>query len=375
MLGRSVSRGTAALQAPLASTTVQQRGFKTTPTHRQKVGVASSGIVVRPGGRATPTGVTATIFGTSGFIGRYVTSLVGQLGCQVVVPYRGDGMSSRHLKLAGDLGQIVPTPFDMFDEESIYVTMSRSNVVVNCMGSHAETKNFNHHDSHVKCAYRIAKAAKTMGVPRFIHLSATGATLDSDSSWLRSKAEGELAVKSVYPDATILRLCTVFGAEDHFINPLCEMINNSPFVPLVEDGVGKVQPTYVRDVAQAVVNCLTLKGTEGKTYELGGPETLTYKEVTEYLMERLNQPGRIVSLPAQAGEVLGNISEKLPFLVYNRDELVRQRYDSIVSPDALTFADLAVTPKTLDYAATYLLHRHMGDRHASRFGTFKTAEK
>ena len=143
--------------------------------------------LTRPGGRQSVSGVVATVFGSSGFIGRYVVNHLGRIGSQVIVPYRGDGMNSRHLRLNGDLGQIVPVPFDMFDEESIVKAVNRSNVVINCIGSRYETANFKYDDVNFKIAHRLAKISKQMGVTRFIHMSCYGAAPDAESSYFQSK--------------------------------------------------------------------------------------------------------------------------------------------------------------------------------------------
>lgn len=202
--------------------------------------------LVRAGGRQSVSGLVVTVLGASGFLGRYVVAHLGQTGSQVIVPYRGDGYWSRHLKVSGDLGQIVPLPIDFTDKDSIHKAVSKSNVVINLIGNRLETMNFKYHDTHVKTTFRLAEVCKDAGIQRFIHMSAMGADLNSSSDFFRSKAEGEAVVKSFFPEATIFRPAQMFGEEDEFVNRLSDLIN---YLPATFDFGGlmsqKIQPVWV----------------------------------------------------------------------------------------------------------------------------------
>jgi len=184
---------------------------------QQRRGVLTLSVV--EGGRSSVSGVIATVFGCTGFLGRYVVNSLGRVGSQVVIPYRGEEKSYNHLKVMGDLGQIIPLKWDLKDKDSIRNAAKYSNVIINLVGSRYDTRNFTLYDVHVDGAKRIAEVAKELKVDKFIHVSALGASLEASSDWLKSKAEGELAVKSVYPDVTIIRPATMFGARDFFYLP------------------------------------------------------------------------------------------------------------------------------------------------------------
>ncbi|KAG5879238.1 hypothetical protein JTB14_006038 [Gonioctena quinquepunctata] len=177
------------------------------------------------GGRSSFNGLVATVFGATGFMGRYVCNRLGKIGTQLIIPYRGDNYEPFRLKLVGDLGQVYFHPYHLRDEESILKCMKYSNVVINLVGRDWETRNFKFDDVHVDGARRLARAAKQSGVERFIHLSALNASenpgtagiLKGGSKFLASKARGEEAVLEEFPEATIFRPADVYGQEDRFV--------------------------------------------------------------------------------------------------------------------------------------------------------------
>jgi len=176
---RACFRGLRNTQATRA---VAQRLFSAQPPLHEEgdslVRLSGGGVsrVIRPSNtRQSVSGIVATVFGASGFVGHHVVQHLGEVGAQVIVPYRGDGVQTKELRVMGDLGQVVPMAFDMRDVASIKRVLSRSNVVINLIGSHRDTIHYKMHDTNVKCAHRIAKLAKEAGVERFVHVSALGA--------------------------------------------------------------------------------------------------------------------------------------------------------------------------------------------------------
>jgi NADH dehydrogenase (ubiquinone) 1 alpha subcomplex subunit 9 len=149
-------------------------------------------------GRASHN-VTVTAFGATGFTGQYIISLLGQIGCQVVVPYRGDGYWARELKLAGDLGQIVNYPCELKNKDAVRGAVKRSDAVLNLLGDWKETIHYKFHDSHVKTSYRIAQCAKEAGVQRFVHVSAMGASYDSPSHFFSSQTRVRRCCQRILP--------------------------------------------------------------------------------------------------------------------------------------------------------------------------------
>jgi len=232
------------------------------------------------GGRSSVSGVVATVFGCTGFLGRYVVNRLGKIGSQVVVPYRGEESSFRHLKVMGDLGQIVPVWFDVRDKDTVRRAVQYSNVVINLLGKRWETRNFSFADVHPEATRTIAQAAKEAGVERFIHVSAANADENSSSAFARSKGESERVLREIFPEATILRPTVLYGSRDNFLVKWGMIARYWPlFVRTLKDT--KFQPLYVSDMATALMNALADPETAGKTYELGGPRIYTLEEITD----------------------------------------------------------------------------------------------
>uniref|UniRef100_UPI000682C246 NADH dehydrogenase [ubiquinone] 1 alpha subcomplex subunit 9, mitochondrial n=1 Tax=Ictidomys tridecemlineatus TaxID=43179 RepID=UPI000682C246 len=170
------------------------------------------------GGRSSVSGVVATVFGATGFLGRYVVNHLGRMGSQVIIPYRCDPYDVMHLRPMGDLGQIIFLEWNGRDKDSIRRAVEHSNVVINLVGRDWETRNFDFEDVFVKIPQTIAQISKEAGVEKFIHVSHLNANIRSSSRYLRNKAVGENEVRNAFPEATIIKPSDIFGREDRFLN-------------------------------------------------------------------------------------------------------------------------------------------------------------
>ncbi|KAJ1942806.1 Protein-lysine N-methyltransferase efm5, partial [Kickxella alabastrina] len=169
-------------------------------------------------GRQSWNGQTATVFGCSGFLGRYVVARLARQGTKVIIPYRGLYEYVRHLRPTGDLGMIVPMEFDVRNPKQIEECVRYSDVVINLIGRNYETKNFSFDQVHVEGAQRIAEISREAGVSRLIHVSNIGARTNAHSDVLVSKAFGEQRVRESFPGANIVRSATMYGYEDELLN-------------------------------------------------------------------------------------------------------------------------------------------------------------
>ncbi|KAL6516213.1 hypothetical protein OROGR_019518 [Orobanche gracilis] len=176
--------------------------------HRLASTLATKGVghLVRKGtgGRSSVSGIIATVFGATGFLGRYLVQQLAKMGSQVLVPFRGSEDSPRHLKLMGDLGQIVPMSYNPRDENSIKAVMAKANVVINLIGREYETRNYsfeevNHHMAE-QLAVKAQIAKEHGGIMRYIQVSCLGASPSSPSRMLRTKAAAEEAVLHELPE-------------------------------------------------------------------------------------------------------------------------------------------------------------------------------
>ncbi|CAM6034026.1 unnamed protein product [Sphagnum compactum] len=306
------------------------------------------------GGRSSVSGVVATVFGATGFLARYVVQQLAKMGSQVIVPYRGVDEEVRHLKLMGDLGQIVPMRYDVRDEGSIRTTIASSNIIVNCIGREYETRNFKFEDVNYEISNRLSQLAKDHGgISKYIQISCLGASAASPSKQLRTKAAAEEVTLQNFPEATIIRSGALVGTEDRLLNRWAAQAKKLPFVPLPGGGKSKVQPVLVVDVAAGITACIRDQGfSMGKTFELGGPDVFTINELVELMFETIRENSRVLHIPmplARLGaiprELAMNMGIPIPFpMTFYKDYLDQQAVDHIVSPEAMGFLELGIKP-------------------------------
>ncbi|KAI4350308.1 hypothetical protein L6164_004776 [Bauhinia variegata] len=333
------------------------------------------------GGRSSVSGVIATVFGATGFLGRYVVQQLAKMGSQVLVPFRGCEDCHRHLKLMGDLGQIVPMKYNPRDENSIKAVMAKANVVINLIGREYETRNYSFEEVNHYMAEQLATIAKEHGgIMRFIQVSCLGASPSSPSRLLRAKAAAEEAILRELPEATVMRPAVLIGTEDRILNRWAQFAKKYTFLPLIGDGTTRIQPVYVVDVAAAIMAALKDDGTSmGKIYELGGPEVFTLHELAELMYETIREWPRYVKVPFPIAKAMATPREmllnKVPFPlpnpdIFNLDQIHALTTDTVVSENALTFNELGIVPRKLKgYPIEYLLsYRKGGPQFGSTFG-------
>jgi uncharacterized protein YbjT (DUF2867 family) len=240
------------------------------------------------GGRSSVSGIRATVFGASGTLGRTITNVLGRIGTQVVVPYRGDGREMARHKMMGDLGQIVPLPYQIRDKRSVERVIKGSNVVINCISARRETRNFSHHDTHVNATHMIARTAAELGVDRFIQVSIANCAPDSPSSYYRTKWHGEQVARAFYPEATIIRPSICYGFGDQWFDHMGFMWGLNFKYQKVVNGNQIIQPCHFLDAARAVqAAILDPETTAGKTYSIYGPVRSSKKRFFERAQEVL----------------------------------------------------------------------------------------
>ena len=300
-----------------------------------------------------------TVFGGSGFIGRYVVRILAQQGLQVRIACRRPEEGLR-CKPMGDVGQIVPVAANIRNQDSIAAAIEGSDSVINLIGILYKRGPQSFNSIHIDGPLAIAGAASARGVRRLIHMSALGADVNADSEYARSKALGERAVKDAFPGSTILRPSIVFGPEDDFFNRFAALARLVPALPVIGPKT-KFQPVYVGDVASAVSACLADTETSGLSYELGGPSVCTFQELMEIMLAEIGRKRILVPVPFWAAAVKAFFLEhlRLPFFIpkplLTRDQVKLLKNDNVVGINSIGFESLGVTPTPL-YAVlpTYL---------------------
>jgi len=293
-----------------------------------------------------------TIFGGSGFVGRYITWRMAHAGWRVRVAVRRPN-EAMHVKPYGNVGQVEPVPCNIRDDDSVRAVLRGADAVVNCVGTFDRKGRNNFTAVQDEGATRIARLSAEEGIARLVHLSAIGADPQSASEYARSKAAGEAGILAHFPQAVILRPSVVFGAEDQFFNRFASMSRFGPVLPVV-GGDTRFQPVYVDDVAHAAE-----MGVEGSAaagvYELGGPTTATFRQLMKMMLGVIRRRRLIVNIPFGIAAVMAWGMELVQTVTFGlvppqitRDQVRSLRVDNVVSDGARGFADLGIKPTTLD---------------------------
>ena len=302
----------------------------------------------------------ATVFGGSGFIGRYVVRRLARAGKTVRVAVR-DTEGALFLKTAGRLGQIVPLHAPVTDEAAVRRAVEGADWVVSLVGVLTESRAASFHAMHAEAAGRVARAAAAGGAGRLVQMSAIGADPASDSRYAASKGEGEKAVLAAFPNATILRPSIVFGPEDNFFNRFANMARLLPFMPVIE-GATRMQPVYVGDVADAVMAALQSDagpgGATSKTYELGGPRVWLFVDLLAYILKTTGRDLPLVNMPVALTRLQALVLEHLPGKLLTRDQLKLLAHDNVVASGALGLSDLGITPTAVEQIVPDYLRRY-----------------
>ena len=301
-----------------------------------------------------------TVFGGSGFVGRSVVRALCKRDYRIRVAVRRPELAG-HLQPLGKVGQIHAVQANLRYPASVEAAMRGADAAINLVGILTEGGAQTFDAVQATGASAVAKAASAAGA-RMVHVSAIGADENSLSRYARSKAAGEKAVLAAVPSATIMRPSIMFGPEDQFTNRFAALARMSPMLPLVGGGVTRLQPVYVGDVATAVADAVDGKTKAGATYELGGPEVLTMREIMGIILATIERRRMLVSLPFGLAKFQALFLQFAPGpLKLTPDQVALLRVDNVVSDAAkaagLTLEGLGVAPDSLEAIAPQYLWR------------------
>jgi len=297
-----------------------------------------------------------TVFGGSGFLGRRIVERLAAGGAEVRVAVRHPERAA-FLTGSDRPGQITAVRADVWDEATVAPALAGADAVVNTVGHYVERGDASFEAIHGQGARHVAEAAAASGVRRLVHISGIGADPASDSPYVRARAVGERLVREAFPAATILRPSVMFGPND-FLDRLAGIARVMPAIPLFGAGDVRLQPVYVEDVAAAVVKALATLEAAGQLYELGGPRVYSYEALVRLVLEQTGRRRLLLPVPYAVWHALAALMGPLPRRPISRDQVKLMQKDNVVSPGALTFADLGITPTPLEaIAPTYLRRR------------------
>ncbi|HEX3886275.1 MAG TPA: complex I NDUFA9 subunit family protein [Phenylobacterium sp.] len=308
-----------------------------------------------------------TVFGGSGFIGAQAVRQLAKAGWRIRVAVRNPAKAYA-MRLHGDVGQIDIVQANIRNEPSLRRALSGAMAAVNLVGVMTETGRQGFQALQAMGARNVAAAAKAQGVGRVVQVSAIGADANSPSKYARTKAEGEAAVREIYPDAVIVRPSIVFGQEDDFFNRFAAMAQVSPVLPLVGGGETRFQPVFVGDVGKALAYAAVAPDAAGRTYELGGPATFSFRQLMELMLAEIDKRRMLLPLPWPVASLLGSLGDAANGLAgfagltlptpITADQVILLKTDNVASGAYPGLADLGITPTTLEAVLPSYLYRY-----------------
>ena len=303
-----------------------------------------------------------TLFGGGGFLGRYVAQALFKTGARVRIA-QFDARKAFFLKPLGALGQTQFVAADIRNRAQVREAIKGSDAVVNLVG----VLKGDFEGLHVDGARFLAEACAEQGVGALVHVSAIGADPASESRYGRTKGEGEQAVQAAFPAATLVRPSIVFGREDNFINRFAGMMRMLPVLPVVAPRT-RFQPVYAADAGRAIT-AAALHPHEhgGKTYELGGPQVMSMRELMEWINGATGHSRMLVDVPDPIAHALAVGLGWAPGAPITYDQWMMLKKDSVVSPGAPGLAAFGIRPTPLAAVSEgWLTSYRQGGRFAAK---------
>jgi uncharacterized protein YbjT (DUF2867 family) len=297
----------------------------------------------------------ATVFGGSGFIGRYIVKRLTHKGFVVRAAVR-DTERALFLKPMGGVGQVVPLYASLTNEATVHRAVQGADLVVNAVGILAEPRPGDFQRIQAEGAGLVARTSAEAGVSRLVHISAIGADPGAASRYAATKGLGEGLVREAFPGAALLRPSLVFGAEDHLFNRFAGMARLLPFMPVI-CGDTRFQPVYVGDVADAVMAALSRPEAAGTVYELGGPRVWQFRELLAYILKEIDRRRRMVDIPLGLARLQARIMELVPGKPLTRDQLLMLQADNVAGSDMPGLKELGIVPTPVELVVPTYLRR------------------
>ena len=299
-----------------------------------------------------------TVFGGSGFIGRYVCEELLGSGVRVRVASR-EPRSAHYIQPLGQVGQWGVVKADVANKDSVRQAIEGADAVINLVGSFDNMSKV-----HVEGAANIAAAAREAGAQALVQVSSTVADANGESAYSRTKAQGEDQVRKAFPEATIIRPSVVFGPEDQLSNRLAAM-SRLPMLPVVAPK-SRSQPIFVEDLARAIAAAANDPGSHaGKIYELGGPQVFTMREFAKEILAAAGRDTSLADLPAPLASLISWFGF-LPGAPLTRDQWLMLRRDNVPSEGSTGLEAFGIKPTPFAAVAPEWLGMYGGNRFARR---------
>lgn len=299
-----------------------------------------------------------TIFGGTGFLGReLLRQLLNQTSYQIKI-------ISRYGKISPEFNEFIAKGVLIIIKENIENIyniedeIKDSYAFINLVGLLFETNSGDFQRVHVDAVKKLASFAKKNNIQKFIHISALGVDRSLTSQYAKTKLNGEQELLNIIPTATILRPSVIFGEEDNFYNQFAQMARFSPFLPLIGEGKTKFQPVYVGDVALAILKLLANEKLEGKIYELGGNNIVTFKQILLYILKIIEKKRILLPISFSLAKILGLLLQYFPNPPITADQVKLLKYDNILSKNYPGLLELGITPRDTEEITSQYLKKY-----------------
>ncbi len=209
--------------------------------------------------------------------------------------------------------------------------------------------------AHTELTRGVLLAARSAGVTRLLQVSALKAAADAPSYYLRSKGEAEQLIReaSFALDWTILKPSVMFGPGDSFLNRFAGLLAAVPLVfPLAKPNA-RFQPVLVDDVIEALLRCLHGGASSRQTYELGGPQIYSLREIVGLVAKLTGRRRWIVGLPDVVARLQALVMDFVPGRPFSSDNYRSLTVDSVCTEDG--FARLGLKPQSMVASARQYL--------------------
>ena len=304
------------------------------------------------------------IFGGGGFLGKHLMRQLTKLDYRVKVATRNPYLKG-YLKPLGNPGQIELFKTNIFDSNDVKKVLKDCDSVINLVGILYETRKQKFNQIHAKFPYMLANLSNEFGIRNLVHVSALGVKEKSVSKYMQSKLEGEKNIQEIFKSSVILRPSVCFGPEDKFFNTFASIAQFSPFLPLIGGGKTKFEPIYVGDVGKAIVKALELNNLEPKIYELGGPESYSFKELMEILLKEIKKKRFLLPIPFGVAKFQSYFLQMLPKPILTADQIELLKQNNIISGEFPLLKDLGISGTPIQSILPKYIYRF---REGGQFG-------
>lgn len=297
--------------------------------------------------------LSIVVLGGTGFLGTRLVARLIKDGHQVTVLSR-DRERHKHLLV---LPGLALENTDVYQEPQLSERFRGKDVVINLVGIRNESgfSGAGFRRAHTELTQLVLQAARSAGVTRLLQVSALKASPDAPSYYLRSKGEAEKLIRdqNTALDWTIFQPSVMFGRGDAFLTRFAGLLGAIPLVfPLARPNA-RLQPVWVDDVVGALLACLHGGASSRQTYQLGGPQVYTLREIVSWVAELTGRRRWILGLPGFLGRIQAFFLNFVPGRPFSGDNYRTLGVDSVCSEDG--FAKLGMKPTSMVASARLFL--------------------